>query len=617
MRRSLLTLLLSLAVLAAGFAAGAQAMVVQNADGNLLGVRFLPGTAPSASMIQAPSPPQTCDPWLPSDLPQPTSGLCWNGGGVLHSSETFTLTWDPLRRYWASTRGYIQQFLRDVASDSGKLTNPYALSSQYQDGAGRAAYASTYGGGCIDYGGQGGYDCRFVNSSGSGPGRDYGPSGCAPTGGNRFTLQEDGSFAARPNDTCITDAQIRGEVSAMAGLITARSTAGTPVVVVLTPPNVQVCLDAKATACSASADPKDFPDKAASRFCSYHGQVGGVVYVVQPWTAGGSACDEPDAPAIPDSPPPPPDVLARSLGADLVSPLSQSQLAAVVNPALNGWTATNGTEISDWTNGSPAGAPGSIGCRPQGQGRDASTIAGTSYLIQREFNNAAAIESDANAPGCMNGVLLSPQFVSPSQVNPGDLVQFDGSSTASTLIVPRAGYAWNFGDGTTAVGPSVSHVYATSGVYTVTLKVTDRGGNQAVLAQTVTAGNPLIAPPAPAPKPKLKVRLQLLPQALPALLRRGLALQVASSETADGIITLSIPAGAARRAHLPAGRAGSVTIARGTVAGIHSGRVTLRVRVARPVAVRLARLRHLTISVRLSLTAAPTDRLAVDVAGRY
>ncbi len=66
----------------------------------------------------------------------------------------------------------------------------------------------------------------------------------------------------------------------------------------------------------------------------------------------------------------------------------------------------------------------------------------------------------------------------PSAVDQGDEVQFDGSATASTLIVPNAGYAWNFGDGTTATGPSVVHSYTKGGIYNVTLTVTDRGGNK-------------------------------------------------------------------------------------------------------------------------------------------
>ncbi len=87
----------------------------------------------------------------------------------------------------------------------------------------------------------------------------------------------------------------------------------------------------------------------------------------------------------------------------------------------------------------------------RGTDRHASTtghvVGNGSYPLQREFNNAGMIESDPNAPGCAPLVDLAPTFVAPSPIDPGDVVAFDGSVTDSTLMVPQAGYAWNFGDG--------------------------------------------------------------------------------------------------------------------------------------------------------------------------
>ncbi len=49
----------------------------------------------------------------------PERSLCYQGGAVMHKNETFALTWDPQRTYWSGTRGYVEQYLRDVADGSG------------------------------------------------------------------------------------------------------------------------------------------------------------------------------------------------------------------------------------------------------------------------------------------------------------------------------------------------------------------------------------------------------------------------------------------------------------------------------------------------------------------
>ena len=81
--------------------------------------------------------------------------------------ETFALTWDrTYRGVLIGDRGYIEQFLQDVAKTADRSSSPFAVTSQYADNAsltpvpflvtGRALNNSKYGGGCIDYGGRGG-----------------------------------------------------------------------------------------------------------------------------------------------------------------------------------------------------------------------------------------------------------------------------------------------------------------------------------------------------------------------------------------------------------------------------------------------------------------------------
>ncbi len=594
-------------------AGGAKAVVVEDAS-NRFGVALVPGTR--ADLVTAGTPAVTSigpctDPALSPDLILPEVGLCWHGGGVIHANETFALAWDPVRSYFSTTKEYLQQFLRDVADGSGTLTSPYAVTGQYTDGGGRAANLSRYGGGCTDFGNPGGSTCDFA---GPGTGHNYPASGCPVSG------TTDVFFSGGPNYDCVTDAQIKGEVATMiseTGILGRTEPGYSPMLVILMPPGVEVCLDEAGKLCSAAT-----ASAASAEFCSYHSQVsvGGAVvpYVVQPWTAlagvvGARKCDEPKLPEIPNN------VTAHDLAVDLgtrlVSPLSRAQIAAITDPELNGWSALDASEIND-----------NRGCAPLGPEFDSVRVGESSqnpYVLQREFNNAGVIELDPNALECEAEVRLIPTFVVPSAVNQGDLVQFDGSTSASTLIVPRTGYTWDFGDGTTAVGPSVEHSYAKGGAYTVKLTLTDRGGDVRSVTHAISVLGPtgqVVTLPgggAGGTSPGLHVKLQLLPQGLKSLLRHGVSLKVTANEAAAGIASISIARSAAKRAHISAGNSPLVVIGVGTVKGVGKGTVELHLRLSKKVAVKIKRLHHLMLTIRVTLLDHAGDRQTVVVAGQY
>lgn len=69
-------------------------------------------------------------------------------------------------------------------------------------------------------------------------------------------------------------------------------------------------------------------------------------------------------------------------------------------------------------------------------------------------------------------------------VNAGATVTFDaGGSTDNVVTVS---YEWDFGDGTSGTGTSVTHEFPNAGTYTVTLTVEDAAGNQASDTMIVT-----------------------------------------------------------------------------------------------------------------------------------
>lgn len=608
MRRHLLALLLVVGASLVA-ASGAQAIVVNDAGSNF-GVALVPGTT-SSGLTSAGISPVTSggpctDPSLSADLSLPSYGLCYDGGPVLSANETFAFTWDPARRYWQTTRNFVQTFLGDVAAGSGSLSSPYALTSQYTDGNHvRAANKSLFGGACIDYGPSASFTCRFGDASGSGSGGNTYPTSCPVTGTDQFVAFADGSFGPGANVNCVTDADVRAELQKMIPSMNIGAhvhDAYAPLLTVLLPTGVDVCLDSAGKLCSANST-------SSVQFCSYHAQinVGGTTYnyLVQPWTAL-TGCDEPDVPNI-TSTMSATDV-AKNVGMRLVSPLSRTHISSIVNPALNGWVALDGSEIGDH------------GCVPFGTGLDQVTVGPDSYWLQREFNNAGVIQTDFNSPRCAPSVALQPAFVVPSVVNPGDIVQFDGSTSITSLIIPGANYQWDFGDGTGATGPSVEHSYAHGGTFSVKLTVTDRGGNTTSLVQqvAVSGGGTTSTPPPPTKQSTgLKLSVLILPRSMGSMLRYGVDLLVRSNEPAAGLVSLSISKQAAKQAHITTGRSATVVVGRGTVSSVKAGTVRLRIHLSKALAAKLRRLRHVTVTVRLALVGTGGDRSAIDVAGKY
>jgi hypothetical protein len=191
------------------------------------------------------------------------------------------------------------------------------------------------------------------------------------------------------------------------------------------------------------------------------------------------------------------------------------------------------------------------------------------------------------------------------------------------LHVPNAGYQWDFGDNSTATGPSVVHSYATAGTYNVRLTVTDRGANTRTLVQTVQVldqNGQVVTKTGPGQPttPVFHAGMQLLPQGLRALLKKGISVRVLSNESADGLARVTISRALAKRAGIKVGRGSYVVIGQGTLSGqIRTGVVQLRIHLPRSVTAKLAKLRHATLTVHLNLVGTGGVHQALVAAGRY
>src|SRR5438093_1959537 len=86
---------------------------------------------------------------------------------------------------------------------------------------------------------------------------------------------------------------------------------------------------------------------------------------------------------------------------------------------------------------------------------------------------------------------------SPDSPTPGTLASFDASHSYDPDHDPIS-YQWQFGDGSSDTGVSPSHTYISSGIYDVTLTVSDLNGGTTSSSKSITIGTPSNQSPIPA-----------------------------------------------------------------------------------------------------------------------
>ncbi len=117
-----------------------------------------------------------------------------------------------------------------------------------------------------------------------------------------------------------------------------------------------------------------------------------------------------------------------------------------------------------------------------------TTWSGAPYF-QGQIDNAAIYSTELDAAtvlahyGVGSGTTPSASFTDTSD---GLAVDFDATGSQAANGHTITTYAWDFGDDETGTGANATHLYATSGTYTVTLTVTDDQGLTDTATQQVT-----------------------------------------------------------------------------------------------------------------------------------
>ncbi len=349
------------AVLATGTASAVDS---QNPNGHFLGA-LEPGAAGGA--VDAAGSPN----------------LSWHGGPVMHSTSVYSVYWAPPGYgYQAGYSATIDKYFQDVATDSGKTSNVYAIDKQYTDGSGPALYASTFTGSLTDT-------------------DPYPASGCS-----------DAPFTP----VCLTDSQLQSELKsfvAAKGLPRGMST----IYFVFFPIGVGSCFDSTSTSCTYS------------QYCAYHGWIGSgdastIIYANMPYAdqpSAGSNCDIESSPNGND--------------ADAtINVTSHEHNEAITDPLGNAWYDSGGYEIGDkcaWTFGQQLGSTQ--------YGSYNQAISSGKYELQQEWSNL--LSSCA-----LTAVILAPQITSfsPGHGRAGTLITLTGKNLLGATQAQLRGVSTSF-----------------------------------------------------------------------------------------------------------------------------------------------------------------------------
>jgi PKD domain len=380
------------------------------------------------------------------------ASLDYGGGPVMHSNRTHVIFWNPSNKALTWDPGYqdlITGFLTNVAADSHKPTNVYGLTGQYNDGTGRAYYDSTYAGALQDTDGAPGNGCTLPSTG--------------PT-------MPDGTT---PWPVCLTQTQLETEVKAF---IAAKNlpTGLADIYFLVTPDGFGSCVNAGPQDCSLGGA------SVMGSFCGFHTWINlssPILYANMPYTAVPGHCAS-------GSPRP-----NGSTADPTLSTISHEHNETITDPeGGTGWVDSMGNEDGDLCATRFGPVIGGSGSAVYNE------VIGTGhYLLQEEWSNEDAAGSTDPSLGCVPGDERDPMsFSLPASIAPGATIALTGSATDPDGTI--TGYGWNFGDGSAiASGAAVSHAYAATGTYQVTLTASDVSGLNDTLTKTLVVDTAPVA----------------------------------------------------------------------------------------------------------------------------
>lgn len=359
------------------------------------------------------------------------ANLPYGGGPVLHANRTWAIFWSPRGSGLAFDPGYadlIVRFLKQVAADSHKPTNVYALSGQYHDAHGPAGYDSSYGGAVL---------------------------ATDPLPSNGCVTQTAPPIGTGPGwSVCLDDGQLQNEVRHIVEVDRLPDT-GRDVYFLITPNGLGSCETSGPNNCALGG-----ADDAGS-YCGYHSATpdGHIVYAVIPYNAVPGHCQS-------GNPRP------NSSTADpTISTLSHEHNEMLTDPLGDAWIDSSGQEDGDLCIMNFGRVLGG-----SGPGSFNESIDGGHYYLQEEWSN-----DDGRCEPRDETDRVS--FTAPRRPVARRIATFTAHASDPDGAIDA--YAWFFGDGRTGQGRRIAHRFKRPGTYRIVLRTTDSSENWAFDATRV------------------------------------------------------------------------------------------------------------------------------------